>query len=168
MQETKRHLLKKAFQVIRRNYGCPGNDTISILEVKTNWEEYENTIWKKLEKNTFTFEQNPKNPTINDYLGKKRKIFVYNITERLVQEFLKLQIEPSIDTALEEYVYAFRRGKNDKDSYKYILKNNPKFILRIDIKDYFNSINKEKLFKNLDKLGIESDLLNLVKKSLKH
>lgn len=168
MQNTKHRLLKKAFRIIKRNYGCPGNDNISISEIKTNYKKYESDVCQKLEKGTFAFESNPKNVIIHDYLGKKRRIFVYNITERWVQEFIKLQIEPTVNATLEEYVYAFRRGKNDEDSYKYILKNNPKYILRIDIKNYFNSINKERLFVNLEKLNLENNLLNLVKKSLKH
>lgn len=168
MQDTKRYLLKKAFRIIRRNYGCSGNDNVSISEVKINYEKHEDIIWQELRKGTFVFESKPRNTMIHDYLGKKQEIFVYNVTERWVQEFLKLQIEPIIDSTLEEYVYAFRRGKNDKDSYKYILKNNPKFILRIDVKDYFNSINKKKLFANLENLNIENDLLDLIKKSLKH
>lgn len=168
MQNTKRPLLKKAFRIIRRNYGCPGNDRTSISEVRKNYEKYENIIWQKIEQGTYEFEQEPKCVAIRDYLGKEREIFVYNVVERWIQEFLKLQIEPAIDATLAEYVYAFRRGKSDVDSYKYILKNKPKFILRTDIKDYFGSINKGKLFVELGGLDLEKELLNLVKKSLEH
>lgn len=79
-----------------------------------------------------------------------------------------MQIEPSIESTLPEYVYAFRRGKSDIDSYKYILKDSPKFILRTDIKDYFHTINKEKLLANLGELDIEKEVLILAKKSLEH
>mgnify|MGYP000305436925 CR=1 FL=1 len=168
IQGTERRLLKKAFRIIKRNYGCPGNDNVSISEVKINYKEYEDTIYQKLKKDSFVFDSNPKSVIIQDYLGKKREIFVYNVDERWVQEFLKLQIEPTLDTTLEEYVYAFRRGKNDKDSYKYILKNNPKFILRIDIKDYFNSIDKERLFTDLKNLNLGDTLFKNIKKSLEH
>lgn len=122
----------------------------------------------KLEEDTYVFEREPKRVTISDYLGKTREIFIYNVIERWIQEFIKLQIEPAVDTTLSEYVYAFRRGKSDIDSYKYILKDNPKFVLRTDIKDYFGSINKEKLFASLEDLDLEDNLLNLVKKSLAH
>lgn len=168
MQNTKRHLLKKAFRIIRRNYGCPGNDGISISRVKKNYNKYENIVWQRLENGIYTFEQEPKCVTIHDYLGKEREIFVYNIIDRWVQEFIRLQIEPIIDITLAEYVYAFRRGKNDVDSYDYILKNEPKFILRTDIKDYFHSINKEKLFTGLESLDLEGSLLKLMKRSLAH
>ncbi len=168
MQDTERRLLKKAFRIIKRNYGCPGNDNVSISEVKINYKEYEDAVCQKLEKNALVFESDPKCVIINDYLGKKREIFVYNVIERWVQEFLKLQIEPTLDAALEEYVYAFRRGRSDKDSYRYILKNNPKFVLRVDIKNYFNSIDKERLFADLKNLNLGDTLFNWIKKSLEH
>lgn len=137
--------------MIRRNYVCPGNDGVSISEIKENYLEYERSLLDYLENNTYVFEKNPRSLAINDYLGKKRNIFVYNVTERWVQKFLRLQIEPFIESVLVEYVYAFRRGKSDVDSYKYILKNNPKFILRVDIEDYFNSVDQKKLFEKLKK-----------------
>lgn len=168
MQDTKRQLLKKAFRNIRRNYGCPGNDGVSISKVRANYKSYEYVVWQKLKEDIYVFEREPKCVTISDYLGKKREIFIYNVVERWIQEFLKLQIEPAIDGTLSEYVYAFRRGKSDIDSYKYILKNNPRFVLCTDIKDYFCSINKGKLFVSLEDLGLEDNLLNLVKKSLAH
>lgn len=168
MQNTKRPLLKKAFRIIRRNYGCPGNDGVSISKVKASYEKYENIVWQGLEKDTYVFEREPKRVTISDYLCKKREVFVYNVAERWIQEILKLQIEPAIEVVLAEYIYAFRRGKSDTDSYKYILKDSPKFILRTDIEDYFGSINKEKLFANMEELGLAGSTVDLIKRSLEH
>lgn len=167
MQEMKRSLLKKAFRNLRRNYGCPGNDGVSIKDVKKNYSDYEDATWNSLKKYEYTFETNPKRVTINDK-NNERVFFVYNVVERWVQQFLKLQIEPSIDSVLSEYVYAYRRGKSDIDSYRYILKNDPKFILRVDIKNYFGFIDKEKLFIMLRELDIESNLLNITQKSFEH
>jgi retron-type reverse transcriptase len=168
MQDMERYLLKKAFKILRRNYGCPGNDGISIKDIKINYNNYENTVWGSLEKHTYTFEQEPKCVTINDYLGNEREIFVYNVIERWIQQFIGLQIEPIIDSVLQEYVYAYRRGKNDIDSYKYILNNNPNFILRVDIKNYFSFIDRGKLFVMLKELNIENNLLNIIQKSFEH
>lgn len=168
MQKEKHHLLRKAFRIIRRNYGCPGNDGLSVSEIKKDYEKYEDTVWQSLENEVYQFEQKPKHIVIRDYLGKERDIFVYNVLDRWVQEFVKLQVEPVVEKTLAEYVYGFRRGKSDEESYKYILENDPSFILRVDIEDYFKSINKEKLFARLEKMGFENNVLNLLKKSLEH
>ena len=168
MQNQQQHLLKKAFRVIRRNYGCPGNDGISISDIKKSYCTYENLLYEKLKNNKFVFEQNPKQVVIRDYLGKEREIFVYNVSERWAQEFLKLQIEETIEKNLVEYTYAFRRGKSDKDSYRNILSTNPVCILRTDIKNYFRSISKVSIFLLLEKFAIGRDLLYLIRKVLGH
>lgn len=168
MEKTKRRLLKKAFKIIRRNFSCPGSDGISISDIRKNYSFYEDKIISEINNNIFAFDSQPKCLTIKDYLGKERKIFVYNVIERWVQEFIKLQIEPSVEQIIVEYTYAFRRKKSDLDSYRYILKDNPKYILRIDIKDYFSSINKDKLFSDLENIKIQKDILELIKKSLSH
>ena len=168
MQNTQQRLLRKSFRVIRRNYGCPGNDGISISEIKKNYLLYESLLLEDLLSGTFLFEQSPKHIILRDYLDKEREIFVYNVAERWVQEFLRLQIEPTVEKHLAVYTYAFRRGKSDKDSYRYILSSNPSCILRIDIKNYFNSISKENVFILLNEIGVGDNLLYWVKKSLEH
>ena len=161
-------LLKKAFQVLRRNYGCPGNDGVSIKDIKKNYEHYESIVWKSLKTNSYNFEKHPKRTAITDYSGNKRTIFVYNVIERWFQQCIKLQIEPVIDAVLPEYVYGYRRKKSDTDSYNYILKNNPRFILRVDTRNYFESINREKLLVLLKELGVSGDLLRVMSKSFGH
>lgn len=168
MQTPASYLIKKAFKILRRNYGCPGNDGISIKDIKDNYYEFEDFIWNSLKKYDYEFEKKPKSLTISDNTHSEWVIFVYNVIERWIQHFLKLQIEPKIDIILPKYIYAYRRGKKDIDSYKYILKNDPKFILRVDIRNYFYSINREKLFVMLKDLDIENILLNLIQKSFEH
>lgn len=165
---TKRLLLKKAFKILRRNYGCPGNDGISISTVKKDFNFYEESIWEKVKDGSYEFEEVPKKVFIKDYLGNDREIFVYNVFDRWVQEFLRLQIDEVVGGALADYVYAFRRKRSDLQSYEYVLRNTPKLILRLDIKDYFRSINRESIVSCLVGLDIEEEVLVLIKKSLAH
>jgi len=153
---------------MRRNYGCPGNDRLSIKYIRANYQKYENLVLESLINGTYVFEKEPKRILINDYLKKEREIFIYNVTDRWVQQFLKLQIEPLVEVELPEYVYAFRRGKCDIDSYHYILINTPKYILRTDIKNYFNSLDKEKILRKLRGMHVEDGILGSVEKSMEH
>jgi retron-type reverse transcriptase len=168
MQNHSRKLLKNAFRIICRNYACPGNDGVSISQIKKKYKYYEDSIFGKLECGNFEFQSKPKSVLIQDYLGKNREIFVYTVEERWVQEYLKLCIEAEIENMLVEYTFAFRRKKSDIDSYSYILRSNPKYILRIDIKNFFFSINREKIFIDLGNTKIPIAILALVKKSFDH
>ena len=168
MKSLNQKVLKKAFRIIRRNYGCPGNDGISISDIRRNYESYELKQMEQLESRTFEFDPHPKKITISDYLGKKREIFVYSVLERWAQEYIKLHLAPFVERELTESAFAFRQNKNDKESYIYILANKPKYILRIDIKNFFECIDKERLLRNLEEIKIPDDILYWVRESLRH
>lgn len=162
------HLIKKAFKITRRNYGCCGNDGIYIRNIKENFSEFQNDLKNSLYNLKFDFEKSPKESIISDYQGKLRKIYVYNLKERVFQGILKLIIENEVTNLLKDYVYGFRRGKTDIQSYQYILKNNPLYILKVDIKDYFESISKENLYIFINQLNVDFRVLDLVKDAINH
>ena len=161
----RKFLLRKAFRIIRRNYGCPGNNKVSIKDIKLSYEAYEKGIWELLIHSTYPFESDPKSVSID---GNKRFIYVYNVEERWIQEYLKLEIESNIETVLHDYIYAYRRFLKDKDSYNYILKNNPNYILRADIRNYFLNIDKKIINSQIKSLNINPCVEDLIFKSLEH
>lgn len=160
--------LNKAFHVLRRNYGCPGNDGVSIKLVKKEYDRYINFLADKLNRHTYSFERNPKSLTIKDFSLRERVIFVYNVLERWVQHYIKININTLIDSTLTEYVYAYRRGKTDTESYSYILRNKPKYIIMLDIQNFFGSIDKNRLYKKIEKIGVDRNFNELIRSSLEH
>lgn len=168
MHNSTRSQINKAFRILRRNYGCPGNDSLSIKEIKESYDAYTNILLENLDNFSYDFEETPKSLLIHDLSDRERKIFVYNVLERWVQHYIKLQIVPLIESVLSEYVYAYRRGKTDTESYKYILRSNPKFVLRLDIRDYFRSIDRSCLFGLLEGIGVDEKLMRLTQNSLNH
>ena len=158
-------LLRKAFRIIRRNYGCPGNNKVSIKDIKSSYGSYEDKIWNLLIHSAYPFESNPKLVNIDN---NKRFIYVYNIEERWIQEYLKLEIENNIEAVLHDYVYAYRMHLKDRDSYNYILKNNPNYILRVDIKNYFPSIDTRRIYFQIKNLNIDPCVEELIFKSSEH
>ena len=48
-------LLKKAFRILKRNFGAPGNDTISIQMIKKDYAYYEKCMQEEIEKSNFKF-----------------------------------------------------------------------------------------------------------------
>lgn len=168
MHDSTYILLNKAFRILRRNYGCPGNDKLSIKDIKNSYEHYIDRLKQDIESTSYNFEACPKSIMINDSFDRERKIFVYNVLERWVQHYLKLHIDPLISSVLSEYVYAYRRGSTDTESYKYILRNESKYVLRLDIKNYFGAIDKDSLFKLLTEVGVNKEILTLTKDSYSH
>jgi len=160
--------LNRAFRILRRNYGCPGNDRLSIKEIKKSYKYYIEKLTQQIDNKSYKFEAHPKFITIYDSCKSGRRIFIYNVLERWVQHYIKLHIDPLINLVLSEYVYAYRRGKTDIESYDYILKNKPEYVLRLDIENFFESIDKNYLFELLKEIGVHKDLIKLIKNSYSH
>lgn len=161
-------LFDKAFKLLRRNYGSPGLDGISLKEVKKNYSRHKNILSSKY--NRGEINSLPiKTTTIIDYGGQEREIFVYCIYERWLQMYLKLQIEPSIEKNLKDYVFGYRKDKTMEDLRNYMIKTGVELVLHLDIVKYFEQIDKEQLFAYLGGiLGVDRDILVKLHRSVSH
>ncbi len=157
--------LDKAFQILRRNFGCPGNDGISISDVKKNYEFHKEIIQLRLNSdNVWTGDIRIKE--IMNFNGKKRKIWIYNIYDRWIQQAVKLYLEEKIDILLPYYVYAYRKNKNFEQGINLFLKNSPRYLIKLDVKNFAPSINHTILEDNLKFIKINNQILDLIKTSI--
>lgn len=157
--------LRKSFKVLRRNYGCSGNDGISIQTIKSDLNFHLDYLANLILNNNFEFEKAPKSTTIIDYLGNPRSVMVYNMYERWVQEYIRTLSQDVIDSFLSNHVYGYRRKKRDIEAYKYILESSPRFVLRLDIRNFFGTINREYLFEMLYETALDEEIVELIRKS---
>ncbi len=161
-------LLDKAFKLLRRNYGCPGLDGVSLREIKKDYNKHKNVVLGKYTENQVN-SLSIKTTTIIDYGGKEREIFVYCIHERWLQMYLKLQIEHDIEKNLKSYVFGYRKGVTMKDLHSYLLNTGLEHILHLDIAKYFDQIDRESLFNFLEhNIGVSRDILVKIQKSVSH
>jgi len=156
-----------AFRIIRRNYGCPGMDGISIKEIKKNYDYYKNLLITNFNAGKYTFCP-PKKVSIVDFLNKPRDIFVYSVLDRWMQQVIRLVIEPYVETKLRPYVFAYRRGKNFNTLVENILQRSPNYVLWLDIVDFNNSIDREILIHQLKKIQSPPKYINAAIQTLNH
>lgn len=102
--------------------------------------------------------------------GKKRIVYSFDTEENIVLKFIAYQLSV-FDNEFSKNCYAFRQGYGVKDAIRQFKGNkkfSKKYCLKIDIQNYFNSINVDLLIEKLDFL-YESDpkLYNLFTKILK-
>lgn len=159
--------LNKAFRILRRNYGCPGPDEISIKDIKSNYWRHKCFIDEQLSKNLFQF-SSPRFTTISTgtYSIGTRNIFVYSVFDRWVQIAIKLELEKHLK--FENSVFSYRKGKNKTDALKHLLTSKPKYILVMDLKHFFESIDKTNLFERLKMEVLDKNLLQLTQDSVSH
>ena len=161
--------LNKAFRILRRNYGCPGVDSLSYKTIKQNFSEHRQSLAVLLDSGTFNFSE-PRKSFINTGITtpKVREIFVYNIYDRWVQETIRIELNNHLNKFMHPHVYSYIRGKNRRQAFEYILKCEPRYILILDLKDFSGSIIVSKLFNMLRKVNVPDDLLDMIDKSIKH
>lgn len=160
--------VKKAFRILRRNYGCPGLDNLSIHTVKSSPSNHFKSVIKIYETNSLN--QLPvKRSNLVDYTGKRREIYVYCLYDRWVQQIIKLQIEPIINSYLKKCVFSYKRNSNISMLRSYILSFYPKFVLCLDVAKFFDNINREYLLNLLrTNTSISGELLYKIELCLKH
>ncbi len=142
-------LCRKAWKVIRRNYGCPGTDNISWEEIKRDYNMYERLVEETIKNPLVT--RNYYRKTITDYLGNERAIYVYDIIARWTQQTVKLLYQEKLDHFLSENLYSYRSKKNLHKMRSAMVPYLNKPFLRIDIKGYFGNIDIHILKKILKK-----------------
>lgn len=104
--------------------------------------------------------------------GKHRKLETLRLEERIIHKcIVKNLIYPLFTKSLIYDNYAAQKGKGCSLSIKrlkyfinsFLNKHKEGYILLIDIKSYYESIDKEILFKQIDKLVYDEDLKYLLK-----
>ncbi|UZQ84256.1 group II intron reverse transcriptase/maturase [Thermoanaerobacter sp. RKWS2] len=107
--------------------------------------------------------------------GKLRPLGIPTILDRIIQECVRIVIEPIVEAKFYQHSYGFRPYRATKHAIKQIVhlintsKNDiPRFVIEGDIKNYFDSINHRILLKKLYKTGIhDKRILMIIKQMLK-
>src|SRR5918992_2838480 len=96
----------------------------------------------------------PSHMGLNDYPksnGKLRPLGIPSIRDRIVQEALRMALEPIYEADFSQYSFGFRPNRCTMDAVKYIIWSNssPKkryyWVIEGDISSYFDTIKHTKL-----------------------
>lgn len=164
----KSNVVKLAFRILRRNYGCPGLDGMSLKEIKENYDFHYRNIVRRFEEDDIN-SQPIKQVEIMDYGGGERSIFVYCVYERWLQQCLKIMLEDALGDYLSPCVFGYRPGFNMDMLKKYIKSFNKKYVLCLDLKGFFDNIDQSILLGKLkDRINGKKKVLYNIKKSISH
>ena len=154
-----------AFRILRRNYGCPGADGISLKEIKRNYTLYKAQILTAFRSGAYA-PAPPRGCTFVDAHKRVRQIYVYNVCDRWFQQCLRLAITPDILTKIQPYVYSYIKGRNNTQAAAHVLRNRSAYILKLDIHDFFSSVHLDTLWDMLSSCGIDRTTVGLIIKTM--
>jgi group II intron reverse transcriptase/maturase len=178
VKETKAHTLIKqvyyhlnllnAWEKVRSNGGCGGIDGVKIEEFAQHLEANLKIIEEQLKTDTYR-PQPSKRVWIPKSDGGRRPLGIPTIRDRLVQQAIRIRLEPIFDHRFEESSYGYRRGRSAHqalgDVAMCIAKGN-RWIVEVDIKGYFDTINQNKLMDFIAERISDGRVLRLIKEFL--
>ena len=125
-------------------------------------------IVDKIYNNKYKFSTPIKHSINKNYKTKKRIVYTYTYEEMNVLKFISFLLY-DYDYLFSKNLYSFRKTIGVKNAVKSLMvtKNiKNMYGYKVDIKNYFNSINKDILLNNLKKDIVDKDLFNLLSQLL--
>jgi RNA-directed DNA polymerase len=104
--------------------------------------------------------------------GKKRPLGIPALRDRIVQEAIRMALDPIYECDFQPYSFGFRKGRNTMDAIAVIMplfNSSVKhyYVIEGDLKSYFDTVNHRKLLSILKKRISDKKLLNLIWQFLK-
>lgn len=166
---TTQETLKEAWKRVSRNGGAPGIDRQGVREIKEYGvcrflTELQNDLKEDLYKvNVIKRAYIPKNER------EMRPLGIPTMKDRVAQMAVKLMIEPIFEAEFLECSHGFRPKRDNKEAAKLAHKysNNYKWVVDVDLKSYFDTIDHDILMDLLRKRVRDARILYLIKEWLK-
>jgi len=165
--------LRLAHAYVEQNAGSKtaGCDGIDMSEFNQNLEGNLLNLLTSLQTETFVA-----SPARRVYIpktnGKVRPLGIPTIRDRIVQEAVRMILEPIFEADFSQYSFGFRPNRCTMDAIKCITWNTQEskklfWIIEGDISSYFDTINHRKLMQLLGKRIEDKKLLDLIWKFLR-
>lgn len=164
-----RENLNNAYLKVKANKGASGVDKVSTEELGEYIRENKEYILNSLRNKKYV----PK-PVRRVYIpksnGKKRPLGIPTTLDRVIQQAIAQPISEIYENVFSDYSYGFRPNRSGHDAIKQALEYlnlGCEWVIDIDIEQFFDKVNHDKLIQILREEVNERDVLNLIRKYLK-
>lgn len=156
--------IDRAIEKVKKNKGAPGIDDMTVSEIKSHLNKYRRPFVQKLREGTYR-PQPTKRVEIPKGNGKKRKLSIPVVRDRVVQQMILQVITPLIDPTFSENSYGFRLGKSCQQAIAkagQYYEEGYDVVVDCDLKSYFDTINHQKLMHRMQWYIEEKAVLQLI------
>lgn len=166
---TTKENLNRAYKKVVGNKGSSGIDGITVEElgdyIKSNKDDIVNSI-----RNRTYFPKPVRRVYIPKSNGKMRPLGIPTALDRTIQQAVAQPISDIYEEIFSEYSYGFRPNRSCHYAIKQALdylNEDYEWVIDIDIEQFFDKVNHDKLIQILREQINDSATLNLIRKYLK-
>ena len=163
--------LEIAWERVRANNGAGGVDGQSIEEFAAELDQQLDRLAEELKADTYRPQpvkrvRIPKTGKPDEY----RELGIPTIYDRVCQQALLNRLEPIFEPVFDEANFGYRRGRSTKDALRRVWKeieSGREWIVDADLKDFFGSVDQEKLLTLISQRIADGRVIRLIKQMLK-
>ncbi len=164
--------LEMAWECVKANGGSGGVDGQSLEEFEGQSDSQLNRLHAELREDCY--QPQPVRQVQIPKAGKPgefRTLGIPTIYDRVCQQALLNRLEPIFEPVFDDANFGYRRGRSTKDAlrkiWKEIQEEGREWIVDADLKDFFGSVDHEKLLTLVAQRVADGRVLRLVKAMLK-
>ena len=167
----KRKNLEMAWEKVKENRGSGGVDGQTLAAFEAQLGVQLARLEKELQENTYQPQPVLQHPIPKrDKPGEFRMLGVPTIYDRVCQQALLNRLEPIFEPIFDDASFGYRRGRSTKDALRKVWKEiqgGSEWIVDGDLKDFFGSVDHEKLLTLVAHRIADGRVLRLVEAMLK-
>ncbi|HEY3617985.1 MAG TPA: group II intron reverse transcriptase/maturase [Candidatus Sulfotelmatobacter sp.] len=163
--------LEMAWEKVKANRGSGGVDGQSLEAFAAQLDQQLDRLQSELKEDTY--QPQPVRQVQIPKAGKPgefRRLGIPTIYDRVCQQALLNRLEPIFEPILDEANFGYRRGRSTKDAMRKVWKeihSGREWIVDADLKDFFGSVDHEKLLTLVAQRVADGRVLRLIRAMLK-
>jgi group II intron reverse transcriptase/maturase len=167
----KRKNLEMAWERVKENRGSGGIDGQTLDDFEAQLNQQLDRLHRELRENTYQPLPARQHPIPKrDKPGEYRMLGIPAIYDRVCQQALLNRLEPIFEPIFDDASFGYRRGRSPKDALRKIWKeiqSGSEWIVDADLRDFFGSVDHEKLLTLVAQRVADGRVLRLIKAMLK-
>src|SRR6266849_1872002 len=167
----KRKNLEMAWEKVKANRGSGGVDGQNLEAFEAQLNQQLDRLQQELKEDTYQPLPVRQHPIPKrDKPGEYRMLGIPAIYDRVCQQALLNRLEPIFEPLFDDASFGYRRGRSTKDALRKVWKEiqgGSEWIVDADLRDFFGSVDHEKLLRLVAQRVADGRVLRLIKAMLK-
>ncbi|MCJ7722214.1 group II intron reverse transcriptase/maturase [Candidatus Bathyarchaeota archaeon] len=167
-QPISKRMVWEAYKKVKANRGSAGIDKVSLQDYEASLSKNLYKLWNRLSSGSY-FPPPVKEVGIPKRDGKKRKLGIPTVGDRIAQMVAKDRLEEQLDKLFDPSSYGYRKNKSAHEAIISCRQNcwHYDWVIDMDIKGFFDNISHDLMMKALMKHTKEKWVLIYVERWLK-